>query len=217
MPAIRYDEDGSPYVLTSSTTLPGSAPETEPSSDIDSTVENIAAITFGVLFCFVIMIPVYKDMKNVYRVIDYSICCKIKTICCIPYTFIECLKHDCDCDFLNVNRQSPEPFCRRLCIKTSPHYNEFWETHRCCFCLRCIEHPFVDKSEDIKFNKKYNIVKAESEDTTETCSICLETLVEGADLIKLNCNHKHFHKECFREWMRNSVNNQCPLCRSINI
>lgn len=199
---------------TLTTTL---TPENIYESDSNIDYAAAGAIILATLLCLIFLIPIYRDMRHIYGIIDYSITCKIKTICCIPVTFYECLAHDCRCEFLNINGNTPEPFCRRILIKTSGNYNEYWDTHRCCCCFRCPEYPFVDKSEEKRFNKKFNIVKAEDEDTKEICSICLETIEEGVELIHLKCNHKHFHKECFKEWIKMSNNNLCPLCRSIII
>jgi len=48
-------------------------------------------------------------------------------------------------------------------------------------------------------------------DSTEECSICLESYQEKDKIVQLTCTHI-FHKDCIREWLQNKQNN-CPLCR----
>ena len=57
------------------------------------------------------------------------------------------------------------------------------------------------------------VVVAEPIDANETCSICLQEIVNGEKLGSLSCGHKHFHKKCIDEWMQVSGNKSCPLCR----
>ena len=59
------------------------------------------------------------------------------------------------------------------------------------------------------------VVIADPFDATETCSICLEEIMEGEKLGSLPCGHKYFHKECVEKWMLISGNKSCPICRNI--
>ncbi|KAF5448245.1 hypothetical protein F2P56_028799 [Juglans regia] len=45
---------------------------------------------------------------------------------------------------------------------------------------------------------------------SQDCSICLETFLEGDDLIHLPCGHK-FHSACLDPWVRTC--GDCPYCR----
>ena len=48
-------------------------------------------------------------------------------------------------------------------------------------------------------------------DTAEdTCSICLEQLVEGDKIIILPCKHG-FHPDCLSPWLK--IHSECPCCR----
>ncbi|XP_061437320.1 uncharacterized protein LOC133362394 [Lethenteron reissneri] len=50
-------------------------------------------------------------------------------------------------------------------------------------------------------------------DQTPThCIICLEVLVEGAEICRLPCTHAHFHAACIRTWLQES--GACPVCRA---
>ena len=42
----------------------------------------------------------------------------------------------------------------------------------------------------------------------ETCSICLEIILEK--FVYLNCNHC-FHEKCIKQWKKKK--NTCPICR----
>lgn len=57
----------------------------------------------------------------------------------------------------------------------------------------------------IKCGKNIKIIK------TNTCSICLQC--DSQRQIKLPCGHK-FHKNCFSQWVKHSLNYSCPLCRT---
>lgn len=45
---------------------------------------------------------------------------------------------------------------------------------------------------------------------SQDCSICLETLLEGDELIRLPCGHR-FHSACLDPWVRTC--GDCPYCR----
>lgn len=75
------------------------------------------------------------------------------------------------------------------------------------------------RNTDINFLKLENVsdnFKSEHEFTIDTCSICLENVVNRDSNnfkphLKLKCDH-HFHTECVVEWLK--VSKTCPLCRS---
>lgn len=48
--------------------------------------------------------------------------------------------------------------------------------------------------------------------TSLDCSICLESFVQGDELIRLPCGHR-FHAVCLDPWVR--VRGDCPYCRSV--
>lgn len=43
------------------------------------------------------------------------------------------------------------------------------------------------------------------------CSICLEEMEEGSQIVKLPCGHL-FHKTCVSKWLRTG-SQTCPLCK----
>ncbi|KAF4351065.1 hypothetical protein F8388_013170 [Cannabis sativa] len=43
------------------------------------------------------------------------------------------------------------------------------------------------------------------------CSICLEDMSVGLEVIKLSCEHK-YHEECIVKWLQ--ISRFCPMCRS---
>lgn len=45
------------------------------------------------------------------------------------------------------------------------------------------------------------------------CSICLEKYLNHVYICTLPCLH-HFHRKCLFNWLSNSENQTCPLCRS---
>lgn len=47
---------------------------------------------------------------------------------------------------------------------------------------------------------------------TDDCSICLNALAPGVNLLTLACNHK-FHLDCLASNVK-AHNNECPLCRT---
>jgi hypothetical protein len=49
------------------------------------------------------------------------------------------------------------------------------------------------------------------DDIDNDCSICIDNLRKGNEVIKLKCNHI-FHKECIKSYLMN-YDNKCPLCR----
>ena len=49
-----------------------------------------------------------------------------------------------------------------------------------------------------------------SEDSDESCSICLENYKKNDTINILKCGHK-YHEKCIDEWISTSDN--CPLCR----
>merc|ERR1712093_744875 len=44
------------------------------------------------------------------------------------------------------------------------------------------------------------------------CSICLEELPAGSEVVALSCGHKNFHADCMRGWLQ--WKQECPICRS---
>jgi len=55
--------------------------------------------------------------------------------------------------------------------------------------------------------------KISKNDTSITCSICLELLKEGLYKRVLSCSHV-FHKKCIDKWIKNNnYDCSCPLCR----
>ena len=72
----------------------------------------------------------------------------------------------------------------------------------------------MQKSEFIKTQlPKYKKVKAN--DTTDNCSICLETYKENTYKRTLTCTH-HFHKKCIDKWFIKCKEDHihCPICRN---
>lgn len=66
------------------------------------------------------------------------------------------------------------------------------------------------------FNNNFEIFeyKKTKEDETETdeCSICIDTIQEGQEVVKLPCKHL-YHSSCIKSYLLN-YNNKCPLCRN---
>lgn len=54
---------------------------------------------------------------------------------------------------------------------------------------------------------RYNFGECEFLGNKPDCSICLEEISKGCELM---CKH-YFHKECIAEWIKRS--NSCPLCK----
>lgn len=50
-------------------------------------------------------------------------------------------------------------------------------------------------------------------DVATSCSICLEQFQPADQMTKLACQHS-FHNECIRQWLMQSVENSCPICRN---
>ncbi len=51
------------------------------------------------------------------------------------------------------------------------------------------------------------------DDIDNDCSICIDNLKKGNEVIKLKCNHI-FHKECIKSYLRSDIKNDiCPYCR----
>eukprot|EP00758_Cryptobia_borreli_P002100 Tbor_TRINITY_DN2782_c0_g1::TRINITY_DN2782_c0_g1_i1::g.15248::m.15248 len=57
--------------------------------------------------------------------------------------------------------------------------------------------------------KPYQLVLPSRADI-EDCAICLEPLVEGGRVLKIQCQHT-FHYPCIIQWLART--NQCPVCR----
>jgi hypothetical protein len=55
------------------------------------------------------------------------------------------------------------------------------------------------------------IDKSNAPDVECECSICIDNISEGHEIIKLPCNHL-FHYNCIKSHLT-SYNNKCPLCR----
>ncbi|XP_059448421.1 probable E3 ubiquitin-protein ligase RHY1A [Corylus avellana] len=53
-------------------------------------------------------------------------------------------------------------------------------------------------------------VEGVAPNASQDCSICLETLLEGDELIRLPCGHR-FHSACLDPWVRTC--GDCPYCR----
>lgn len=83
--------------------------------------------------------------------------------------------------------------------------------------LREISEQEEQTQEDVKITVDENTINnleviELTEDIATDCSICIEGLVKGNEVIKLNCNH-YFHKDCIRSHLLN-YDYKCPLCRS---
>lgn len=64
------------------------------------------------------------------------------------------------------------------------------------------------------FNNSFIAYKYTNKNTNEIteCSICIDTIQEEQEVIKLSCNHI-FHHKCIKSYLLN-YNNKCPLCRT---
>ena len=49
------------------------------------------------------------------------------------------------------------------------------------------------------------------EDKLEDCPICLEIMKDNIHLTQ--CLHK-FHNTCFQDFLKNSIDHRCPICRT---
>ena len=68
---------------------------------------------------------------------------------------------------------------------------------------------------DPDFIKNLPTTKADDKHTG-TCVICVKDIVEGDEILILNCSGKHFfHGECIKKWLL--VKSICPMCRSEHI
>jgi hypothetical protein len=47
--------------------------------------------------------------------------------------------------------------------------------------------------------------------TDESCAICLNRILEGQKVAKIECMH-HYHLSCLNKWVKKKT--QCPLCQS---
>ena len=54
-------------------------------------------------------------------------------------------------------------------------------------------------------------IKGQNYGCYNTCSICLEELLEGDELIELTCRHS-YHKDCIQKWLSDKHVSKCPLC-----
>ena len=61
----------------------------------------------------------------------------------------------------------------------------------------------------VKPPKKPSII-IEYINVEEDCPICLEKL--DGKIGHLECNH-YFHEKCLNQWVKNSINKDCPICR----
>jgi hypothetical protein len=51
------------------------------------------------------------------------------------------------------------------------------------------------------------------EDDQLVCTICLEAVAQGAEVISLPCCHQ-FHRECITPWLRQQgASATCPMCK----
>ncbi len=55
-----------------------------------------------------------------------------------------------------------------------------------------------------------SLVEGAAPRASQDCSICLETLLEGDELVRLPCGHR-FHSACLDPWVRTC--GDCPYCR----
>ncbi|KAF5731835.1 hypothetical protein HS088_TW18G00520 [Tripterygium wilfordii] len=60
------------------------------------------------------------------------------------------------------------------------------------------------------FNSMEKEVEREASWTSWDCSICLESFMEGDELIRLPCGHR-FHYACLDPWVLTC--GDCPYCR----
>jgi hypothetical protein len=52
------------------------------------------------------------------------------------------------------------------------------------------------------------------EDDTLVCTICLEAVAQGAEVLSLPCCHQ-FHRECIMPWLRQQgASATCPMCKT---
>lgn len=68
-------------------------------------------------------------------------------------------------------------------------------------------------NEDIQIeqpNNEINSYLQNGDEFIETCSICLDDVVDVESTSKLSCGH-HFHTNCIRQCLERSY--KCPLCR----
>ena len=68
---------------------------------------------------------------------------------------------------------------------------------------------FYRKKHGIKKTKKPSII-IEYITIEEDCPICMEKL--DGKVGHLECNH-YFHEKCLNEWVKKSINKDCPICR----
>jgi hypothetical protein len=145
--------------------------------------------------------------------------CSWSSWCCMCFVCYESCLWDC-----RSGSNYTEPYCRRVCCRESPYFDEFWEDDN-NLCI-CIFRRNTNQLSDIERNNRSNaqmgngdthceVVVADPFDATEKCSICLENIGEGDALGQLPCKHKHFHKKCVESWMKVSEHKSCPLCRGV--
>lgn len=74
----------------------------------------------------------------------------------------------------------------------------------------------------ISLNQQENCYTSESDENNNSllnssniyqCSICLEKYFHHVYICTLPCLH-HFHRKCLFDWLCNSEQSTCPLCRS---
>ena len=74
----------------------------------------------------------------------------------------------------------------------------------------------------VSFNQQENSYTSESDENNNSllnssniyqCSICLEKYFHNVVICTLPCLH-HFHRKCLFNWLCNSEQSTCPLCRS---
>lgn len=55
-----------------------------------------------------------------------------------------------------------------------------------------------------------------STNTTISCCICCEELINNDEVVKLKCHYLHiYHAKCIKNWLINKF--FCPICKSYNI
>ena len=60
--------------------------------------------------------------------------------------------------------------------------------------------------------QRIQIIDPSSIQSTERCTICMESFLEHSSLVlrQLECGH-HYHEDCIFEWLQ--LHDTCPLCR----
>jgi hypothetical protein len=89
--------------------------------------------------------------------------------------------------------------------------DEYEEAQRMSIEAIDLTHHIIN--EDIQIeqpNNEINSYLQSGDEFIETCSICLDDVVDVESTSKLSCGH-HFHTNCIRQCLERS--RKCPLCR----